>query len=326
METDYYRIRRTIEKPVRLEGIGIHTGEETAVRLQPAEAGEGVVFHRTDLPDPVRFDPDVDAVQDDSRGIVLGSNGETLHTVEHLMAAFYGLGVSECTVQVEGPEIPALDGSARGFVEALREATLTPLKQSRPVYRVKEPMYVREGERLMVLLPDTECSLSATISFENEYIGDQYYSITLSPDRFADEIAPARTFGFKEEVGELHEQDLARGGSLENAIVLDEEGNLIGDEPQFPDEFVRHKILDILGDLALAGGFFVGRVAAVKNGHSLNVALAEKLRNKIRSSPESRGDHHRRKGEEGVDIERIKEVLPHRYPFLFRWFGGFPVN
>ncbi len=316
MSTEYYRKRRTVAETARVEGIGIHTNCETEVRVEPAQSGQGIEFIRTDLEEPVRFKPAVENVKDIPRATVITNEGHDLYTIEHLMAVFHGLGITDATVYVDAPELPALNGSAGGYVDAINEAGLEELEGEREVYRIDKPLYVESGEQTMMVLPATNFKVSCTISFDNEYIGDQYLSTALDPETFSAEIAPARTFGFKEEVEDLLENNLAQGGSLDNAIVLDEEGNLIGDEPQFPDEFVRHKILDIIGDLSLLETHVVGHVVAIKNGHYLNVALAEKLTGRIQRSPAEISRQAKHAGDEMMKIDDILEVLPHRYPFL----------
>ncbi|MFP4687026.1 MAG: UDP-3-O-acyl-N-acetylglucosamine deacetylase [bacterium] len=316
MSSNYYRQCRTVAEPVKISGIGIHTSSDTEVTIEPAEVGDGIKFIREDLEKPLVYRPGVDCVKDVPRATVISNDGHDLYTIEHLMATFYGLGITDVLVRVNGPEIPAMNGSAGGFVEAIQEVGLKDLKGKRDVYRVREPLYVEKGDQSIIILPATEFKVTCTISFENKFIGDQHLSITLTPELFAEKIAPARTFGFKEEVEDLIENNLALGGSLDNAIVLDKDGNLIGDKPRFEDEFVRHKILDIIGDLSLAGNFIVGHVIAIKNGHFLNVALAEKLARRINYSPETISRRAEHSGEEMKNIDDIKEVLPHRYPFL----------
>ncbi len=316
MTTDYYRKRRTLAEVLEIEGIGIHTNCQTKLRIEPADSGDGIRFIRTDLDEPVVFIPSVDSVLDIPRATVISSGEHQLYTVEHLLAAFYGLGITDATVYVEAPEMPALNGSAGGFVERLQEIGLKELSGKRQFYRVQKPVYVEKGDQSIVVLPSTEFRVSCTISFDNSYIGDQYMDFLLTPEGFAEQIAPCRTFGFKEEIEDLLDNNLALGGSLDNAIVLDRDGNLLGDKPQFEDEFVRHKILDIIGDLALLGSFIVGHVVAIKNSHFLNVALAEKIAQRIKRSPAELARNSRRAGEEMMEIDSIVKVLPHRYPFL----------
>ncbi|MGM0380460.1 MAG: UDP-3-O-acyl-N-acetylglucosamine deacetylase [bacterium] len=316
MSLDYYRTRRTIEEEIEIEGIGIHTNSETTLKLKPAGTGENIKFIRTDLEENKVFWPRVENVKDIPRATVITNGEHDLYTIEHLMASLYGLGITDVVAEVDGPELPALNGSAGGYVQALRETGFKKLEGEREVYRVKEPLYVEDADQSIVLLPSTGLKISCTISFENDFIGDQYLSTEIDADTFAEKIAPARTFGFKEEIEDLLDNNLARGGSLDNAIVLNEDGDLVGDEPQFPDEFVRHKILDIIGDISLVGSFIAGHVVAIKNSHFLNVALAEKLDRRISYSPQAIEQKSNQGGDEMLNIDEIKEIIPHRYPFL----------
>lgn len=318
MKTDYYKSRRTLKEPVQRDGIGLHSGETTSVRLVPAEAGDGIVFERVDLDPAVRFETGPDAIVDSDRNTVLGSDGEKLRLVEHLLSALYGLGVTDLTVEVDGPELPALDGSSKGYVEAIDEAGLDELNEARDLYHVEEPVSVRTGESSLVIVPSPNPSVDYTISYDNPGIGDQFFSLDLTPESYRDEIGPARTYGFKEEVEELLEADLAQGGSLDNALVIDEEGNFLGDGPQFENELVRHKILDLLGDLALTGEFIVGQIIGVKGSHELNAGLVEKLGESLPDPNPAPAEGSDASAVEStpLDIHDIREVLPHRYPFL----------
>ncbi len=316
MSLDYYRQCRTVKETVKISGIGIHTSSDTEIIIEPAEVGEGIKFIREDLEKPVVYRPGVEFVKEVPRATVLSCEDHDLYTVEHLLATFYGLGITDVLVRVNGPEIPAMNGSAGGFVEEIQAAGLRELNQKRQIHRIREPLFVQQGDQSIMILPSAEFKVTCTISFENDFIGDQFLSTSLTPEIFAEKIAPARTFGFKEEVEDLLENNLALGGSLDNAIVLDKEGNLLGDKPRFKDEFVRHKILDIIGDLSLAGNFIVGHVIAIKNGHFLNVALAEKIARRINYSPATISKRALQSGEEMKNIDEIKEILPHRYPFL----------
>ncbi|MFB6355085.1 MAG: UDP-3-O-acyl-N-acetylglucosamine deacetylase [bacterium] len=317
MNADYYRERRTLQETAEIEGIGLHTGEESSLRLEPEEAGPGIRFIREDLDPEVEFTPEVSNVRDDERCTVLGSGDDSLHTVEHLLATLYALGISDVTVYVDGPEIPILDGSADGFVEAIESAGVTELGENRSLQRPDEPFYLREGERNIVFMPSTDVRISCTIQYDNPGIGEQYRSFSLSPEAFKQEIAPARTYGFEEEVEQLREKGLAKGGSLENALVVNEDGEFLGDDPQYEDEFVRHKILDILGDLALVNSFVVGHVNAVKTGHRENLDLTSKIYEHVSGSPQVKSKQGSDVKTPGyADIERIKQILPHRYPFL----------
>ncbi|MFB6345985.1 MAG: UDP-3-O-acyl-N-acetylglucosamine deacetylase [bacterium] len=318
MKTDYYKSRRTLSESVKLDGLGLHSGESTSVELIPAEAGEGLVFERIDCNPSVTIEADADSIVDTERNTVIGADGTELQLVEHLLSSLYGLGVTDLKIQVDGPELPALDGSAAGYVEAIDEAGLDELGETRELHQVEEPVSVQLGESSLVVLPDPNPSIDYTISYENPGIGDQFYTVDLTPDRYRDDIGPARTYGFKEEVEELLEADLAQGGSLDNALVVDEEGDFLGSGPQFENEFARHKILDLLGDLALTGEFIVGKIIGVKGSHELNAGLVKELSDSIPdpapAEPDTSGTSS--VSSPPLDVSDIREVLPHRYPFL----------
>lgn len=312
----YYRQRRTLSDSVELDGVGLHTGEEVSVRLEPAESFDGIEFVRTDLDEELRIEPDLDRVVDFPRSTVLGKDGENIHTVEHLLSALWALGVTDVTVRLDGPEIPAMDGSAEPFVTAIEEVGLETLEGDRPIYRVQEPVFVQSGEQSVAIFPSDTFKISCTVSYDDVDLADQFVATTIEPDRFSKEIAPARTYGFEEEVEELRDRDLAQGGSLDNALVIGEDGKYVGDGPRLENEIARHKILDLVGDLSLVGTFFLGHVVGVKSGHDINVNLARKLAEKTEKSPAVVQHKQREIDEEGLDIEDIKGILPHRYPFL----------
>lgn len=315
VETEAYTQRRTLEESVTLSGVGLHSGEQSTVTVEPAESGDGFVFERVDLDEPVTFEVRADRVEEVPRRTRLASDGHTLDTVEHLLGALYGLGITDATVRVDGPEIPALDGSAREFVEALREAGLREFGESREVFRVEDPIYVQRDGSSLILLPSPEFQVSCTVSWPEREVPDQCLTYRLGSESFADEIAPARTFGFEDEIEEVLERDLARGGSLENALIVAEGGGYLGDGPRVEDEMVRHKILDLLGDLALSGSFVVGHLVALRPGHTLNRRLADRVRESVQTASPVPAESSEPM-EEGFGIDRIMDMIPHRYPFL----------
>jgi UDP-3-O-[3-hydroxymyristoyl] N-acetylglucosamine deacetylase/3-hydroxyacyl-[acyl-carrier-protein] dehydratase len=311
----YYKQHRTLDGSVEFSGVGLHTGEETSVELEPASADQGLVFERVDVDSSPRIDASLENVVDYPRSTVLGNGEHRIHTVEHLLASLFALGISDVTIKVDGPEVPALDGSAAEFCQGIEEVGTRELEEDRPIYRVKEPVFVRADDSSIAILPNESLSVSSTVSYEDREVGDQFVSTTIAPGSFTESIAPARTYGFRDEVEDLLDRDLAQGGSLENALVI-EEGEYLGDGPRIDREMARHKIIDLLGDLALVGTFFVGHVVAVKNGHDMNVNLGRKLHDKVKRSPQVINHRVRNVDEEGLDIDDIKGVLPHRYPFL----------
>jgi UDP-3-O-[3-hydroxymyristoyl] N-acetylglucosamine deacetylase/3-hydroxyacyl-[acyl-carrier-protein] dehydratase len=293
-----------IERAATVRGTGLHTGSATTLTFEPAPAGRGIVFRRTDLPGAPEIPARLSAVQATDRRTVLGDGAAEVHTVEHVLAAIHGLGIEDVVVALDGPEPPAGDGSFRPFVEALRAAG--PVERAgEPVrYRVSAPFTVTEGESTYVISPARGCRLTVTIDFPHPLIGSQAGSWELGPETFERELAGARTFGFTHEVERLRAQGLIQGASTANAVVLDAE-RVLDTELRWPDEFVRHKAGDLAGDLALLGGRLEAHVVATRPSHQGNVALARAL---ARTG--------QREGGIAMDIGQILDVIPHRYPFL----------
>ena len=293
-----------IERAATVRGVGLHTGSATSLTFEPAAAGRGIVFRRTDLPGAPEIPARLSAVQATERRTVLGDGAAEVHTVEHVLAAVHGLGIEDVVIALDGPEPPAGDGSFRPFVEALQAAG--PVERAgEPVrYRVSAPFTVTEGESTYVISPARGCRLTVTIDFPHPLIGSQAGSWELGPAVFERDLAGARTFGFTHEVERLRAQGLIQGASTANAVVLDAE-RVLDTELRWPDEFVRHKAGDLAGDLALLGGRIEAHVVATKPSHQGNVALARAL---ARTG--------QREGGIAMDIGQILDVIPHRYPFL----------
>ena len=298
--------QRTLAHEVELAGIGIHTGEVTSVRIRPAPAGTGVVFRRTDLADEPEIPAALESVTSTELGTTLGAGEVEVRTVEHLLAALAALGIDNAAVELDGPEVPILDGSFGPWIEAAREAGMETQPDSAATIEVADAMTVQgEGGSSYVAIPHSELRISATIDFDHACIGRQYGDFSLDGPGFETEIAPARTFGFYEEAGELRARGFGRGASLENTVVLDGEGVMNG-ELRYSDEFLRHKVGDLLGDLSLMGGRLRGHIVADRPSHAGNVALAHAILRQHRSRQRARE----------IDIRRIMEYLPHRYPML----------
>ena len=272
-------IEKTLATRVRCTGIGLHGGKPAELVLAPAAAGTGILFLRTDLDHEVRFPARAEWVVDTLLATTLGTPGFRLATVEHLIAALRGMGVDNCTVEVSGPELPIMDGSAAPFVYLIQQAGLKPQKRMQRRLVIRRPIEVRHGNRWVRVIPSRSFKLSMTIDYAHPAIGKQSLHADLnSPTVFEREIAPARTFGFLSDVQAMQAQGLALGGSLQNAIVLDDERVLNRSGLRFPDEFVRHKMLDMVGDLALLGLPLQGHVKAMRSGHALNQALVAEIR------------------------------------------------
>jgi UDP-3-O-[3-hydroxymyristoyl] N-acetylglucosamine deacetylase len=272
-------VEHTLASQVQCTGIGLHSGRPVKLGLRPAAAGTGVLFVRTDSALRTRFPARDEWVVDTNLATTLGKGTERLATIEHLLAALAGLGVDNCTVEVDGPELPIMDGSAAPFVYLVELAGLKPQRRMRRRLVIRKPIEVRDGQRSVRVLPSRDFKLSVAIDYPHVSIGRQELrELRLSPGSFAREIAPARTFGFLRDVQGLQARGLALGGSLANAIVLDDEAVLNREGLRFRDEFVRHKALDLIGDLALLGLPLQGHVKAVCSGHGLHRALVAEIR------------------------------------------------
>ncbi len=257
----------------------MHSGQAAVITLLPAEPDTGIVFRRTDLSsDGAYVDARFDCVTTTELGTTLSNQrGVSVATVEHLLSALYGLGVDNVVIEVNGPEIPIMDGSALGFVELIDRAGVEYSAEPKQLLHVLKPVVVEDGGKRAALLPSKSFVLSFEIDFESKAIGRQEVEVEVSPLSFRRSVAPARTFGFLHEVEYLRSKGLAQGGSLDNAIVVSE-GRILNKGPlRFEDEFVRHKLLDAVGDLALAGRPLIARYEGVKAGHALNNRLLRAL-------------------------------------------------
>lgn len=271
--------QRTLRQAVRAVGIGLHTGVRARLRILPAEVGTGIVFRREDLPDPRPIPARIEYVCDGMLATSLESEGQRVGTVEHLMAAFAGLGIDNALVEIDGPEVPILDGSAAPFVFLLRAAGIREQDALRPCLEVLRPVEVVEEGRRARLEPCEDFEVSFTIDFDHP-LGRgacAHASVRVDPEAFAVEIARARTFGFARDLDSLRRQRLILGGSLDNAILLDERSVVNPEGLRRPDELVRHKILDAIGDLALLGAMLRARYIGDRAGHRLNHRLLRSL-------------------------------------------------
>jgi UDP-3-O-[3-hydroxymyristoyl] N-acetylglucosamine deacetylase/3-hydroxyacyl-[acyl-carrier-protein] dehydratase len=307
--------RRTIGRDATLSGVGLHLGAECTLRFRPAPAGRGIVFRRVDLPDRPETPARVDVAVEAQRRTQLGRGADALHTVEHVLAAVAGAGVDDLVIEMDAAEPPILDGSAAPFLAALDEAGVVAQGGTPDVLTLAEPVRVIDGESVYEAFPADELKVEVSIDFPHPLIGRQCGRYVVTPETFRRELAPARTFGFVREVEALRAMGLIRGASLENTVVLDDTA-VISEGLRWPDEFVRHKAMDCVGDLALAGARVRARVVAQKPSHRGTVTLVRELvrlgslnapPNTIRPTPQRHSV---------FGIEEIMKVLPHRYPFL----------
>jgi len=269
--------QKTFHCTVSVRGIGLHSGRRVEMSLGPAPADAGITFERVDLPGRPELAARPKNVFSSRLCTVLGADGIRISTVEHLLAALYGLGVDNARVLLDAEELPILDGSARPFVRLAREAGIRELRQRRTFLRIKKARDVADGDRTFRVAPARSLSVECALDFDHPLVSGQQHRFVPRNGNFEHEIAPARTFGFLKDVGALKEAGLARGGSLDNAVVIDQFSILNPGGLRFPDEFVRHKVLDILGDLALLGCPLLGKVQAHKSGHGLHHRLIRKL-------------------------------------------------
>ena len=266
--------RRTLRRSVGCTGIGLHSGRPVRLDLKPAAAGHGIRFWRSDV--GVEIPATVAHLGRLDHATSVTADGVSVETVEHLLAAVHALGVDDIRVELDGPEVPVMDGSAAPFVILIHEAGLKPLRASREYLKVTQPLEVRAPGKWARLTPADELRVSYTIAFDHPLLRQQSASFRVRAESFVEDIAPARTFGFLREVETLRRNGLALGGSLENAVVIGETG-ILNNTLRFDDEFVRHKILDAIGDLALLGHPVVAHLEASRAGHALHAALVRKL-------------------------------------------------
>jgi UDP-3-O-[3-hydroxymyristoyl] N-acetylglucosamine deacetylase len=267
--------QRTVGKRVSCTGVGLHSGKPATLTFAPARADAGITFVRMDL--GAEIEARADAVVDTTLSTSIANGPARVSTVEHVLAALAGLGVDNCRVEVDGPEIPILDGSAAPFVYLLQEAGIVTQRAAKRFLVVQAPVEVRDGDKFARLEPAPELSIRFTVDFRHPLISDQTFDFTFSDRRFAREVAPARTFCFLRDIEKMKSVGLAQGGSLDNAIVIDDFSILNPEGLRFPDEFARHKALDALGDLALCGMPIIGALTAHKSGHAMNQALVRKV-------------------------------------------------
>lgn len=265
----------TLRKPLHFEGIGLHTGAHTTVEVRPAPAGDGIAF----VIGATRVSATVDHVLDTSRATVIGIGESSVSTTEHLLSALFAMGVSNAEIVVEGPEVPALDGSAAEFVRGIAGAGLETQGHARKVIELDRPIWLHAGDRMLAAFPSDGFRVRFLADFPDP-IGTQYFDGTIDPERYRTEIAAARTFAYLHEVEALWARGLGRGGSLENALIFAAEGPM--QELRWPNEPVRHKVLDLIGDFALLGAWPQFEIVAIKSGHELHASMLRALQSRLR--------------------------------------------
>ena len=261
----------TIAKPVELVGIGLHKGSPVRLRLEPMAPDSGIVFVRKDVGVSIPLRPE--NVVDTQMATVIGKEGHFISTIEHLLSAVYAYGIDNLRIIVDADEVPVMDGSSASFCLLLDEAETVEQAAPKRIMRIKKEVTVKEGDKYVKLMPSNDLRYRFTIRFKHPVISEQRFALDFSRDTYKNEIARARTFGFLHEVQYLRSKGLALGGSLENAVVLDEKKVLNPEGLRYTDEFVRHKILDAIGDMSLLGFNFIGEYEAFAGSHDLNHKL-----------------------------------------------------
>lgn len=294
--------QRTLKRSVECSGVGLHTGKLIQLVLCPAPANHGIVFIRKDLPNPVSIPALSRYVVDTALATTLGKDGVRVGTVEHLLATLSGLGIDNVRVELNGPEVPIMDGSAAPFAYLINTAGVRVLEEPKSFLVVKKPVSVVDGDKEASLSPCNRFRIDCTVDFKHPLITGQSFSMDFSDRTFARELSRARTFGFLKDVESLKKLGLARGGSLENAIVVDEFSILNPEGLRYSDEFVRHKALDAMGDVSLFGRPLIGHLKVFKSGHALNHKLVERV---LSDASQYMVVHARKR-----DVERLDLRLP----------------
>jgi len=337
-----YLKKRTIAREVSFSGKGLHTGQECTITFRPARPDHGIKFLRSDIPGSEPIPADIDHVIDIERGTTIGVGEAKVHTVEHVLAALTGLGIDNVLIDLSGPEPPVGDGSALPFVKRILEGGITEFDDDKEYLEIDTPMSYSEPDRKVdiVVTPSDDFRITFLIDYASPALGTQYTSLVDLEQEFVDEFAPARTFCFLSEVEMLKDQGLIKGGGLDNAIVISDIGNgddeirrvknaldiigdafigktgIINDVPlRFYNEPVRHKAVDLIGDLTLIGVPIKGHVLAARSGHKANVALVRKLRS-LYQKKQIVSRFQKKKSDAFLDISGIMRIMPHRYPFL----------
>jgi len=274
---EYDRQQRTIKQEVTLEGIGLHSGNDVQMNFLPAAVDSGIVFKRVDLDQSPQVKANVANVVSTDRSTTVGKSGFKVQTIEHLMAALRAFDIDNILIEVNSEELPALDGSAKLYSQLFKEAGIERQAKKKKVYKVKKGYYYKGQDTYIGIFPAEKYKINYLLKYDHPVIGTEYFEYEFEKESFINEIMPARTFGFAKEVAMLKERGLALGGSLDNAVLI--EDNNVVNELRFKDEFVRHKVLDLVGDLYLNGPL-IGEIIAIRTGHTDNYKLNQMIQKK----------------------------------------------
>ena len=313
--------QRTILREVSLSGNALHTGEQVTLTMKPAPAGQGIVFKRVDIAGQPEVKPRVDLVTDLVRATTIQSGHAKISTIEHVLSALHGCGIDNVMIEMNASEPPIMDGSAKPFVNLILEAEPVEQDAERQIFVLDQPVSVTRGTSSIIALPADALKISCT-SADDRGIHTQHLSLTIDPDTYITQVAAARTFTVYEDIEELIKLGKIKGGSLDNAIVIKGDKIISKDPLRFKDEFVRHKILDIIGDLMLLGVPLQAHIIATRPGHAINAELTKALYARME---ELKGGEKKKAAarpkrvlatETSLDIRRLLDTLPHRYPFV----------
>lgn len=329
----------TLNESVSFAGVGLHTGRMVNMTFLPADINHGYKFKRVDLDGHPIIPARADKVIDTARGTIIGTKDFHITTIEHCLSALYAMGVDNCMIEIDGPEVPILEGSARPFVQGIKEVGVAEQDAFRQYFKPKKKLTLRDGNKKIEIIPDDDYSINTFLSFDDSVMLNNQYASMDSLEEYEEEIAPCKTFVFLREVEMLFNNNLVKGGSLDNALVIvdrvipqedldhladlfnqphvkvDKAGVLNNTKMTFDNEPARHKILDIVGDLALLGMRIKGRIAATRPGHKLNTDFAKLLLKELKK-PEYQAPEYNVNAEPLMNIEDIRRLLPHRPPFL----------
>ena len=313
-------IQRTIKGMITFSGIGLHTGEKVSLAIYPAESNTGIVFVRKDLESKPSIRAEIDSLLDIDkfpRRTSIASGPVHIHTVEHLLSALFGLGIDNVLIEIDGTECPGLDGGSHPYAQALYDVGIVEQKEEKVFFKIKEPVFISTGNAQLIALPCDTFKVSYTLDYPSSPLRAQFASFNVTPDIYLKEIAPSRTFCLEEEVDKLRSLGLGKGSDFQNTVVIGKDG-VVENTFRFENEPVRHKISDLIGDLALLGTPLNGHIIGIRSGHALNTRLVKRLKEHFIQEQMAAAiafDGEIREGS-SLEIEDIQKIIPHRAPFL----------
>ncbi len=312
-------LQKTIKQELSIKGAGLHTGCRVTVRLKPSPENSGISFIRVDGRQQSVIKASYESILINSkipRCTSIGNGKVVIHTVEHLMSVLYGLGIDNAMIEIDGEELPGLDGSGLEFLRAIKKVGIIEQRAPRQYIEIKEPLVVHEGDSSIIIVPDQELKISYTLAYQHSYLNSQFFTATVNSITYEQDIAPSRTFCLEEEAQFLLSQGLGKGANYENTLVIGKNG-VIQNQLRFKDEFARHKVLDLIGDIYLLGKPIRGYIFAIKSGHYLNIELLKKIW--LHDQPSQKKSfipEYALGDKKELDIHQIMKILPHRFPFL----------